>query len=70
MSNHVHLLLTPEQAQNVPRLIMSVGRKYVQNINRTYGRTGTLWDSRYKSSVVQAETYLLLCQRYFELNPN
>jgi putative transposase len=49
---------------------MSVGRKYVQHINRTYGRTGTLWDSRYKSSVVQAETYLLLCQRYIELNPN
>ena len=70
MSNHVHLLLTPEQAQNVPRLIMSVGRKYVQHINRTYGRTGTLWDSRYKSSVVQAETYLLLCQHYIELNPN
>ena len=51
--------LTPEQAQSVPRLIMSVGRKYVQHINRTYGGTGTLWDSRYKSSVVQAETYLL-----------
>jgi putative transposase len=69
MSNHVHLLLTPEQVQNVPRLIMSVGRKYVQHINRTYGCTGTSWDSRYKSSVVQAETYLLLCQRYIELNP-
>jgi putative transposase len=69
MTNHVHLLLTPEQAQSVPRLIMSVGRKYVQHINRTYGRTGALWDSRYKSSVVQAETYLLLCQRYIELNP-
>jgi putative transposase len=46
-----------------------VGRRYVQYTNHTYGRTGTLWDSRYKSSLVQAETYLLLCQRYIELNP-
>ena len=69
MTNHVHLLLTPELATSVPRLIISVGRRYVQYINHTYGRTGTLWDSRYKSSLVQAETYLLLCQRYIELNP-
>jgi len=69
MTNHVHLLLTPEHATAVPRLIISVGRRYVQYINHTYGRTGTLWDSRYKSSLVQAETYLLLCQRYIELNP-
>jgi putative transposase len=44
-------------------------RRYVQYINHAYRRTGTLWDSRYKSSLVQAETYLLLCQRYIELNP-
>ena len=69
MTNHVHLLLTPEHAQTVPRVMMSVGRQYVQHVNRTYARTGTLWDGRYKSSVVQAETYLLLCQRYIELNP-
>jgi putative transposase len=69
MTNHVHLLLTPERATSVPRLIISVGRRYVQSINRTYGRTGTLWDSRYKSSLVQAEIYLLLSQRYIELNP-
>jgi putative transposase len=69
MTNHVHLLLTPEHATSVPRLIISVGRRYVQYINNAYGRTGTLWDSRYKSSLVQAETYLLVCQRYIELNP-
>jgi putative transposase len=69
MTNHVHLLLTPEKAEAVPRLIISVGRRYVQYINHTHGRTGTLWDSRYKSSLVQADTYLLLCQRYIELNP-
>ena len=69
MTNHVHLLLTPKKAEAVPRLIISLGRRYVQYINRSYRRTGTLWDSRYKSSLVQAETYLLLCQRYIELNP-
>jgi putative transposase len=69
MTNHVHLLLTPSEAQSVPKLIISLGRRYVQYINRTYRRTGTLWDSRYKSSLVQAETHLLQCQRYIELNP-
>ena len=69
MTNHVHLLLTPKKAEAVPRLIMSLGRRYVQYINRTQGRTGTLWDSRYKSSLIHADTYLLTCQRYIELNP-
>jgi putative transposase len=69
MTNHVHLLLTPPAAEAVPQLVMSLGRRYVQYINKTYRRTGTLWDSRYKSSLVQADNYLLLCQRYIELNP-
>lgn len=69
MTNHVHLLLTPPDTGAVSRLIISLGRRYVQHINRTYRRTGTLWDSRYKSSLVQADGYLLLCQRYIELNP-
>ncbi|MEA3276811.1 MAG: transposase [Pseudomonadota bacterium] len=69
MTNHVHLLLTPEHAARVPKVLISVGRRYVQYINHAYGRTGTLWDGRYKSSLVQADTYLLLCQRYIELNP-
>ena len=69
MTNHVHLLLTPKKADAVPKLMISLGRRYVQYINRSYRRTGTLWDSRYKSSLVQAETYLLACQRYIELNP-
>jgi putative transposase len=46
-----------------------LGRRYVQYVNRSYRRTGTQWDSRYKSSLVQAEAYLLACQRYIELNP-
>ena len=69
MTNHVHLLLTPKKAEAVPRLVISLGRRYVQYINHTYRRTGTLWDSRYKSSLIQAEEYLLSCQRYIELNP-
>ena len=69
MTNHVHLLLTPKKAETVPKLVISLGRRYVQYINKTYRRTGTLWDSRYKSSAIQAETYLLDCMRYIELNP-
>jgi putative transposase len=69
MTNHVHLLLSPPESEAVSRLMISLGRRYVQYINKTYHRTGTLWDSRYKSSLVQADTYLLLCQRYIELNP-
>jgi len=69
MTNPVHLLLTPQRAQAIPRLIISIGRRYVQYINTTSRRTGTLRDSRYKSSSIQAETYLLHCQRYMELSP-
>jgi putative transposase len=64
MTNHVHLLVTPATGASVPRLIMSLGRRYVQYINRTYRRTGTLWDSRYKSSLIDADSYLLSCMRY------
>ena len=56
MTNHVYLLLTPPQPQEAPGLMSSLGRWYVQYINRTYRRTGALWDSRYKSSLVQEET--------------
>lgn len=69
MTNHVHLLLTPPCPEAVSQLVISLGRRYVQYINKTYRRTGTLWDSRYKSSLVHADDYLLLCQRYIELNP-
>jgi putative transposase len=69
MTNHVHLLLTPENPQGPAKLMQSVGRRYVQYVNRCYRRTGTLWEGRFKSSAVQAEAYLLACQRYIELNP-
>jgi putative transposase len=61
MTNHTHLLLSPKEAAAVPGLIIALGRRYVQYVNRTCRRKGTLWDSRYKSSLVQAETYLLAC---------
>lgn len=69
MTNHVHLLLTPAESGAPSRLMQSLGRRYVQYANRFYRRTGSLWEGRYKSSVVQAESYLLACQRYIELNP-
>ncbi len=69
MSNHVHLLLTPSHADDVARLFISLGRRYVQYVNKVYRRTGTLWDGRYRSSLVQADGYLLSCYRYIELNP-
>ena len=69
MANHVHLLITPQHAEGPAKLMQSLGRRYVQYINHTYRRSGSLWEGRYKSSVVQAESYLLACMRYIELNP-
>jgi putative transposase len=69
MTNHVHLLVTPEQPEGIAKLMQSIGRRYVQYINRSYRRTGSLWEGRFKSSLVQAEEYLLTCMRYIELNP-
>jgi len=69
MTNHVHLLITAERADGPAKLMQSVGRRYVQYINRAYKRSGSLWEGRYKSSAVQAEAYLLACMRYIELNP-
>ena len=69
MTNHVHLLVTPETETGIAKLMQAVGRRYVQYINRSYHRTGSLWEGRYKSSLIQAETYLLTCMRYIELNP-
>ena len=69
MTNHVHLLLTPEQPGAVSTLMQSLGRRYVQYVNHTYRRSGTLWEGRFLASPVHAEAYLLKCMRYIELNP-
>jgi len=69
MTNHVHLLLTPETNEGVSRLMQTLGRSYVRYFNHTYTRSGTRWEGRFKSCVVDAESYFLICQRYIELNP-
>lgn len=69
MTNHVHLLITPFGDHGVSHTMQDLGRKYVTYINRTYKRTGTLWEGRYKASLVDSEAYLLTCMRYIELNP-
>ena len=69
MTNHVHLLMTPETEQGVSQMMQALGRYYVRYINQTYGRTGTLWEGRYKSTVVDSDNYFLTISRYIELNP-
>ncbi len=69
MTNHVHLLLTPGRASAPGELMKGLGQRYVQYINSTYQRSGTLWEGRFRSCLTQEDLYLLLCQRYIELNP-
>ncbi|MDQ7001329.1 MAG: transposase [Ghiorsea sp.] len=69
MTNHVHLLVTPKDETGLSRMMQYIGRYYVPYINHTYGRTGTLWEGRYKSSLVDTNGYFLTCCRYIELNP-
>jgi putative transposase len=69
MTNHVHLLMTPHDQYGVSRTMQSIGRRYVQYVNYKYRRSGTLWEGRHKASLVDHERYLLICQRYIELNP-
>jgi putative transposase len=69
MTNHVHLLMTPETGNGISELMQSLGRFYVRYINQTHTRTGTLWEGRYKSSLVDSEHYFLLVSRYIEMNP-
>jgi len=69
MTNHVHLLMTPQDMDGISRLMQYVGRRYVPYVNHEYQRTGTLWEGRFKSSLVQAQSYVLACHRYIELNP-
>ncbi len=69
MSNHFHLLATPQDFDGIPRMMQAVGRRYVRYFNRAQGRTGTLWEGRYRSTLIQAERYLLACMIYIDLNP-
>ena len=69
MTNHVHLLVTPLKVESVGLLMKQLGQRYVQYINRSYRRSGTLWEGRYKSCVAEDDLYVLGCYRYIELNP-
>ena len=69
MTNHVHLLLTPTHQDSLPKTFQALGRRYVQYFNATHQRTGTLWEGRYRATLIESEAYLLTCCRYIELNP-
>jgi putative transposase len=69
MTNHFHLLATPETADGLPLLMQAVGRRYVRYFNDRQGRSGTLWEGRYRSTLIQTDRYLLACMAYIDLNP-
>ena len=69
MSNHFHLLATPQTTNGLPQMMQAVGRSYVRYFNRAQQRSGTLWEGRYKSTVIQMDRYLLACMTYLDLNP-
>jgi putative transposase len=69
MTNHLHLLVTPSNAGSVSGLMKGVSQRYAQHFNKVHDRTGTLWEGRFRSHIVDSETYLFACQRYIELNP-
>lgn len=69
MSNHFHLLATPDSADALPLMMQAVGRRYVRYFNDRQGRSGTLWEGRYRSTLIQTERYLLACMAYIDLNP-
>jgi putative transposase len=69
MSNHVHLLVTPHDERGAARMVQALGRRYVRYFNERHGRTGTLWEGRFRSTLIDSERYFLACSRYIELNP-
>ena len=69
MTNHFHFLLTPHTIQALSCFMQSIGRRYVRYVNKVYSRSGTLWEGRFKSSLIDSERYLMTCYRYIEENP-
>ena len=69
MTNHVHILMTPNTPDGASLVFRDLGRDYVRQFNKRHKRTGTLWEGRFKSSLVEEDNYLLACYRYIELNP-
>lgn len=69
MTNHIHLLATPDGYNSISLMMQALGRRYVRHFNSRHHRTGTLWEGRYRSCLVDSDDYLLHCQRYIEMNP-
>lgn len=69
MTNHIHILATAYDRDGITRMMQYIGRHYVPYINHTYGTSGSIWEGRYKASLIHDEEYLLTCMRYIELNP-
>ena len=69
MTNHFHLLATPSTQDGLPQMMQAVGRRYVRYFNDRQGRSGTLWEGRYRSTLIETERYLLACMVYIDLNP-
>ena len=69
MANHVHFLLTPKKKDSLPRMMQSLGRRYVRHVNAAYGRSGTLWEGRYRAAPIDADDHFFSCCRYIEFNP-
>jgi len=69
MTNHVHLLVMPTRDYGISAMMQALGKRYVQYVNDSYRRSGTLWEGRYKASLIESQAYLLTCMRYIELNP-
>ena len=69
MTNHLHLIVEPAKEDGLKIMMQSLGRKYVQYFNQAHKRTGTLWEGRYKSSLISKDNYLFVCNQYIELNP-
>jgi putative transposase len=69
MSNHFHLLVTPSTESGLPQMMQAVGRRYVRHFNDAHGRSGTLWEGRYRSTLIETDRYLLTCMAYIDLNP-
>ena len=69
MTNHIHFLVTPEHADSISRATSVIGSRYAWYFNKSYKRSGTVWEGRHKSSLVQTDRYFLICCRYIEMNP-
>ena len=69
MTNHVHLLASAQRPYDLSRMMQHLGRRFVRYVNHVYRRSGTLWEGRFKASLVDTETYFLRCCRYIECNP-